>query len=306
MDVSMNKPLIVAASDNEAMAKLAKPGLSATFDVLPLISKWSLEFQAGKKYGLRSISTVASRALTELIRLAFDGHDEPAKSLHGILLSCVCDFDELCDRTETQKIFEPIARETTIWPGLLTCDADIKKRNNKLLLRLNLGTASGLNYSGRQWTRDTPETSVALKLYGIVKVYREAWQRRKEQQKLIREHWKTINKRLGRPPSFRPQPKPLIVNDKLAEEFNRRDQSGKLASKLQPLDRTNYKQWFEAALPEFVNFYGTDFENRKLFARYWENAAYRDEPKARALIRRDIKKNIQQAFRSIAPRSSAV
>src|SRR2546426_7188773 len=171
MDETMAKPLIVAASDNEAMAKLAKPGLSAAFDVLPLISKWSLEFQEGKKNGLRSISTVASHALEELMRLAFEGHAEAAKSLHGILLSCVCEFDELCNLTETQKVFESIARETTIWPGLLTCDADIKKRNEKLLLRLNLGTESGLNYSGRQWTRDTPETSVALKLYGIVKVY---------------------------------------------------------------------------------------------------------------------------------------
>src|SRR5713101_4238570 len=98
MDKSMSRPLIIAASDNEAMAKLAKPGLSATFDVLPLISKWSLEFQAGKKYGLRSISTVASHAFVELVRLAFDGHAEATKSLHGILLSSVCDFDELCDQ----------------------------------------------------------------------------------------------------------------------------------------------------------------------------------------------------------------
>src|SRR5260370_1325977 len=109
------------------MAKLAKAGLSATFDVLPLISKWSLEFQAGKQEGLRSISSVAGRALQELIRLAFGGHDEAAKSLHGILLSAVCDFDELCHETESQERFGGIARRTSIWPGLLTCDADIKK-----------------------------------------------------------------------------------------------------------------------------------------------------------------------------------
>jgi hypothetical protein len=169
-----------------------------------------------------------------------------------------------------------------------------------------LGTESGLNYSGRQWTRDTPETSVALKLYGIVKGHREAWLRRKEQQKLIREALENVNKSLGRPPNFRPKPKSLKVSDKLAQEFERRGRSAKLARNLRPLDRTNYKQWYEAAMPEFVNFYGADFEDRKLFAGYWKNAAYKDKSKARALIRRDIKKKIQQAFRSIAPKSSAV
>jgi hypothetical protein len=51
MRTSLDKPLIVAASANEAMAKLAKPGLSATFDVLPLISRWSVAFQAGNEPG---------------------------------------------------------------------------------------------------------------------------------------------------------------------------------------------------------------------------------------------------------------
>ena len=299
------KPLIVAASDNEAMAKLAKPGLSATFDVLPLISKWSLDFQAGKENGLRSISTIAGRALHELIRLAFDGHDEAANTLHGILLSSVSDFDELCHQSERQKHFELIARKTSIWPGLLTCDADIRKRNERLLGSLNLGQQAGLNYAGKQWTRDTPETLVALKLWGVLKVYREAWQDRKEQAKRIRGYWEKMNKRLGRPTNFRPQPRPLTVNANLAKEFRLRDQSRKLARKLQPLSRTNYKQWFEAAVPEFINSYGEDFENRKPFAGWWKNAAYEGEPRARALIRRDIKKKIQLGFRSIAPKSSA-
>jgi hypothetical protein len=302
----MEKPLVVAASDNEAMAKLAKSGLSATFDVFPLISKWSLEFQAGKEDGLKSISSVARRALQELIRLASSGHVPAAKSLHGILVSSVSHFDELCHGTEFQEHFELIARKKSVWPGLLSCDADLNKRNKQLLARLKLGTEAGLNYSGRQWTRDTPETSGALKLWGIVKVYREAWQNHKVQAKLIREYWEKRNRELGRPTRFRPRPRPLAINAERAKESRLHEQSQKLARNLQPLDRTNYKQWFEAAMPEFINVYGEDFENRKLFAGYWKNAAYKDEPMARALIRRDIKKKIQQAFRSIAPKSSSV
>jgi hypothetical protein len=108
------RPLIVAASDNETMSKLAQPNLSATFDVFPLISRWSLEFQAGKKYGLSSILRVADRALQEIVRLAFNGNSDAAKSLHNILNSVICDFDELCQLNEPQAFFEPIAQKTSV------------------------------------------------------------------------------------------------------------------------------------------------------------------------------------------------
>lgn len=294
----------VAASDNKAMAKLANPTLTAMFDVLPLISKWSLDSRSGKIHGLNSISSVAARALTELARLWFDGNEKAAKKLHGLLISALSDFDELCHDPYRARPLESIAKKKTIWPGFLTCDADIRDRNEALVRRLKLGCESGLNYSGRQWTRKTPETAVALKLWGIVKVHREAWLRRKHNARIIRDYWTKRNKELGRPVNFRPPLPPVVVDAKRAAQIERSKQAIKLARKLPSLSRANYKDWFTAALPEFINLYGEDFENRKLFAAYWKNKAFKDELKARALIRREIKSKIRQAFRSIAPKST--
>lgn len=90
------------------------------------------------------------------------------------------------------------------------------------------------------------------------------------------------------------------------------------ARKLKPLNRNNYKQWFKVAETELLlSEFGENFENHKKFNHYWKGDAYKevvpDNPiqkrlvkNARALIRRDIKKQIKQAFRSIAARSSAV
>jgi hypothetical protein len=298
-------PLVVAASDNQTMARLAKP-LSAMWDVFPLISKWSLEAEVGNSRSLDSLKSIVGRALKEIFRLADGGNDDATRFLHGILVSKIRDFDELCQRAERHAFFEAIALKTSIWPGLLSCDADINKQNKDLLARLRLGRDTGLNYSGRQWTRGTPEIRVALKLWGILKFHSEAWRNRHAIAKRNREARAKINQRLGRPANFRPVPKPLVVNPTRAAEFKRRDEAARLARGLKPLSRNNYGEWFKAGMPEFINFCGEDFENHRIFAGYWKNAAYRDQNRARALIRRDIKKKLKQAFRSIAPHSSAM
>ena len=67
----------------------------------------------------------------------------------------------------------------------------------------------------------------------------------------------------------------------------------------------------------FLGLYGKDFENHKEFSGYWNGRVFKEDvpgkpgqlcllKNARALIRRDIKKRIQQAFRSIAPKSPPV
>ena len=76
---------------------------------------------------------------------------------------------------------------------------------------------------------------------------------------------------------------------------------------LPALNRGNHKDWWKAAEPLFHSLYGSggdgwDFEDQEEFARYSKSAAYKDKSHARALIRRDIKRNIKQAFRSIAPK----
>jgi hypothetical protein len=72
---------------------------------------------------------------------------------------------------------------------------------------------------------------------------------------------------------------------------------------LPPLNRKTAGEWWQRAQPFFEALYGKDFENHKQFVQYWKNVIYKDRPNARALIRRDIKKQMKQAFRSIAPKS---
>jgi hypothetical protein len=288
------------------MALLA-PASVDHLDVYSLISKWTLKVEGGKKseseFYLQAITGVATRALREIVRLAFNGNKMAADELHRILSSKVSAFDKLCH--QHPELYEGAARKTTVWPAFISCDADIKKRNEKLLKMLNLGCDSGLNYSGKQWSRDTPEVSVALELWGIMNVYRKSWLDQPAQTKLIQAEWRRINKSLGRPANYRPPPfKPQSTTPELKEKFRLMSESSNLAKELQPLNRQNYKQWFAASWPVFLARYRKDFENRTCFSDYWKSPAYKNKLHARAMIRDAIKKKIRQAFRSIAPKSS--
>ena len=310
---------IYCATDNEQMASIAKPGLD-DWDVFALISKWSLEVEKGKKssadYFSDKIHHVASRALQEMVRLAFKGHEGCAKKLHLILTSHVHHFDKLCH--QNPKLFEPIARKTTYWPALISCLTDTKKRNEQLMEMLNLGHDSGINISGKQPSSDIPEVKAAYFLHGVMEVYRQGWLDQPAQAKLLRAEWRRINKSLGRPANYRPpKPKPIPTTPEWEEEFRLSGESHKLAKDLQPLTRQNYKQWFEASWPLFLSRYKKDFEKRKCFAHYWQSEAFMEpDPSnpdkkhlissARGDIRHAIKKQIKQAFRSIAPKSSPV
>jgi hypothetical protein len=303
-------------SDNKSMALFAKAGLT-DFDVCALISKWSLEVEKNKKsdyFPFNSIHTVASRALQELVRLAFNGHENAAKQLHIILASKVHSFDELC--RQYPKLFEPIARKTTYWPGLISCLTNSKKRNEKLLEMLQLGRDSGINISGKQPDWETPEVEAASFLHHLMELYRRDWL--PENIKRVRANLKNINKRMGRPANYRPPPrKPIPTTPELQEEFRLRHESIILAKNLQPLNRQNYPDWFKASWPLFLSRYRKDFENRKCFAHYWESDAFMESDpansgkkrltkSARGDIRHAIKKQIKQAFRSIAPKSYPV
>ena len=102
------------------------------------------------------------RDIDVLYSLAADGDGIAAKEFHRAIAIGVDYFGELC--RQEPKTLEPIAVKSSIWPGFLTRDSDVKQDNEALLARLNLGSQSELNYSGKQWTRKTPETLIALRL----------------------------------------------------------------------------------------------------------------------------------------------
>lgn len=163
-------------------------------------------------------------------------------------------------------VFRELAKRTANWPGLLSVDRDVQHANQQIIKILQLGKCAELNYQKKQWTRNTPEVRVALNLLKM------------------RALGLSLNKRTD--PA---DPESYWFDD---SDFQ----------SLAPLSRVNYKGWFNAFEKLFLQYYGTDFENHKDFSHYWKNAVYKHESKARALIRRDIKKNIKQAFRSLAPK----
>jgi len=304
------------------MASVAKPGVDQ-FDVFALISKWSLRVEKGNKsetdwFG-EQIHGVASRALAEIVRLAFTGHEKSAKNLHLILASNVSSFVQLCE--QNPKLFEPIARKTTYWPALISCLNDSQRRNKKLQAMINLGLDSGINISGKQPDWESAEIEAASSLHGLMELYRQDYL--PENIKHFRAQIRQINKMLGRSSNYRPPPpKPLpqlppAMQAELDRENELVKQARLISKNLKPLNRQNYPDWFKASLPIFYMRYGNDFENRKCFAHYWKSAAYMENnpaqpgkkrltKRARGDIRDAIKNQLKQAFHSIAPKSSRV
>jgi hypothetical protein len=285
--------------------KPADPPALTQLDAASAFYSCLVQTHAENHMAVDKLEPTASLALLFLFELANKGNVKAAKAIHGHLTYNLGKFGALC--RQHPKIFEPIARETTKWPGLLSCENHFTEQNAALVQSLHLGQNSGLNYSGKQWSRDTVETGIALKLYGRLQVYRDDWRLQMEQPERMKAFWEQMNKRMGRPAGYRPsmeKPAPLTPEQKEKARLDR--EAFELAKNLKPLNRQNYKAWFKAAEPAFIALYGNDFENRKCFSPYWHpnQAAYRDasDNARRAQIRRDIKAKIKQGFHSIAPK----
>ena len=248
-----------------------------------------------------SLRDCAGSDLCRLIDMASEGNKKAMKALHRILPGVISEFGEICDAAP--EVFEPIARKTSFWPGFITCDRDLVRQNADRVLRLNLGLEAGLNYTGKQWTRETPETRIAVDLYVSVLTQWENWLRRGEQRQALERFKKRF-------PGYKRTSPPPQPSGKYAEEFSLYNDTRELAKKLQPLTRKNYAQWFKAAWPTFIAGHGKAFENHKHFASYWRSPAYQEDTpngkqlkgNPRALIRDAIKKKLKQSFRSIAPK----
>ena len=294
--------------------------IPSDLEIYALIQKWSLAFQnGGDRRGVQAIGFFAHYALKELLSLSQRGNKQPLGRLIEILTHSVNEFDLFCrhELSHLPKNYDrksypdgmdvrDFARRKWVWPGLLSRDADLVKDNETLVEQLGLASEVGVNFSKkskRMWTRKTPEVAVALRLYNIVNSYRTEF------------HFNQMTKiRPGNGQVTNPFKKDFAEWEQSHRGFG---QTEKLAQKLAPLDRQNYTQWFKAAEPVFIQLYGADFEKDSTFADYWRRDAYMEnkpgnnrakqlKANAPALIRSDIKRQIKQAFRSIAPKSPAV
>jgi hypothetical protein len=229
-------------------------------------------------YCLRELQAIAIEALSGLYEIASLHNDEKAaRGFVGSLARGIFLFSHGIpfknqESGFTHPVFRKLAKKEFSWPGFLSVDRDQQAANQEIIALLGLGENAPLNYKQKQWTRKTVEVRVALNLL-------------EHRQYLLR-----LNKRID---PYDPEDGRYFYDD---SQFKR----------LGPLTRTNYAVWWKKFEPMFLGLYGKDFENHKEFSGYWKNSVYQGQTNASALIRRDIKKRIQQAFRSIAPKSPPV
>ena len=183
---------------------------------------------------------------------------------------------------QSPDLFKPIAETEWCWPMNTTTHPSCWPALKDYLSKLHLGEKCNLSLGGqkrRTWSPETRETYIALNL------------------------WQTLNHlRQGR----------RAFGDTVTSDAERAwwDALAAKARTLAPLDRTNYRQWWAVVQPLFYRRFGLKFEDHPDFKTYWDNTEYGEKGAklsrdARALIRRDIKAQIKQSLRSLAP-STAV
>jgi hypothetical protein len=166
-------------------------------------------------------------------------------------------------------------------------DADVNNQSKALAALLKLGTQADFHYSclsksgGKQWSLKTPSNRVALLLYNIVKSY---WNKAQ-----IWPHWhRVLNPKVKGIPA-------CLLNPQWCD----------LVENLEPMNRQNCIQWFEAGEPFLTHLYGEKFEKHKMFAAQkcyqpGGRASYSLNMDPGKLIQDAIKKDLRQSFRSMA------
>ncbi|HAO78193.1 MAG TPA: hypothetical protein DCQ92_04290 [Verrucomicrobia subdivision 3 bacterium] len=224
-----------------------------------------------------------------------------AERLYHLALLSVKSLGEVCGKRP--EFFRPIARHQLIWPCFTAWGKDSERMNKALMKFLNLGEAAPLNTArdGRKSFSlvESTETYIAYQIWQMIEYFR-----REEQN--ISDFEPSCSLILPDLPGIRDVHK-TGLSDAQIEKLKT----------LSPLSRQNFLEWWKLGESAFVHHYGKDFENHKDFSGYWNGDAYKENvpgkpgqkrlvQNARALIRRDIKKQIKQAFRSIAPKSPPV
>ena len=220
-------------------------------------------------------------------------NQDAANRLYYLALLSVRNLLAACEARP--DLYRPIAKHQLYWPSMTGWGADVEKTNKELMKSLNLGETAPLNTArhGRKSFSilENTATGIACKLWGAVEFYR-------------RDALDEMEVLGGDPVCSLIMPCWPGFGD--ARKLGLTDEQIKKLWTLQPLSRQNFLEWWKLGQPIFIHLYGKDFENHKEFSGYWKSPAFKHDPKARAQIRSLIKKQIKQAFRSIAPKSSAV
>lgn len=196
---------------------------------------------------------------------------EAAARLHCIATLAVQYLNKAA--SNAPQNFQPIAESEVTWPGYLSNHPDAEKSQKRHLFPiLKLGKKSGIRLKGKKFSLDTIETRIAFELCGKMQFIRN-------------------------------DKRPMLIASRTPLDKIIAD-----AKKLPTLSRQNFQLWWAVGEKMFLMEFGEIFESHERFAGYWHptHPTYGGQSNRRALIRRDIKKKIQQSFRSIAAKSSAV
>jgi hypothetical protein len=290
------------ADDAEARAELE------WFNLQPYAARWYQRFKSGDPAGLFAIRRAAQLFLESLSRLAGSGeraNPEAAKQLRELLSIFVSRFDRLCHFSP--QIYEPIARKTNRWPGMLTCDNDLREMNDELIEKLNLGAECGINYPKKhQWSRKTLGNALALELRSHVEIKRQSWLNRAEVRRQIEQFKKEF-------PEFSKTESPRSIGPE-TREGRLHKQAFQMVGKLKlgPLSRENFPDWCKVSVLMLEILYGKKFEDHPRFADYKDSdSAKEHDPNNagklrhrsnwRKIVRGAIRRDLLQGFKNIAP-----
>ncbi|MGI8957333.1 MAG: hypothetical protein ACR2II_10530 [Chthoniobacterales bacterium] len=97
-------------------------------------------------------------AVNELIPLAAAGDHFSVNTLVWIAELCVCSLNEVAQNRP--KLLQPIARETILWPAMISRKRALRQSNNELMDRIQL--SAGRTFSGREWHPNAASTRGAF------------------------------------------------------------------------------------------------------------------------------------------------
>lgn len=124
------------------------------------------KFLKAKPDPIEKLRRQAAYALCELRRLA----KTDLRALEVLATELLLHVNELnSEALDAPVHYRKLTRRCATWPAAVSVDKEIQHWQKIVAAKLELGTDAPLNYSGKQWTRRTPEIRAALRLIDSIR-----------------------------------------------------------------------------------------------------------------------------------------
>jgi hypothetical protein len=111
------------------------------------------------------------QSVKDLIRLGYSGDPLMIRALHGIAVTSIVALNWIAQKKPEE--LRPIARREFCWPALIGRKRFIKKTNDSLIKRVQLG--EGDAFTTREWQLPAPSTQAAFDLFLTAQLFEEDW-----------------------------------------------------------------------------------------------------------------------------------